>query len=215
MTNIWQRKVQELTVWKFPIEPRKEEIYNKALAYIMQQLEKLDSELFNQFDALGSIVWTKDLRDIPCENALGCADMGAGGSIYSKFFDNPYYDFFIMSMEAVHKGLADYYLDNHIPEPYTKGNDIVHLAANVMEQPYASWTTKRFRLLSDWLTLRRPIEVPIFLYNTRYLVDHTDEIMAMIKNHTAPTGANQYWAAMPDTDAKNSMLHWLGIEHHH
>jgi hypothetical protein len=218
--NIWQRKVEELTVWKgFEPTSRTKEIYNKALAYIMQQCEKLDSELYNQFDGLQAIVWTKDRRDIPCENALGCAELGTKGSVYSIFFDDPNYDFFIMSMELVHRGMGEYYLENKYPEPFKKANDIPHFAANIMQEPYASWRTKKFKLLSDILTLKRPVKVPIFIYNTQYLLNHTDELVAKIKKGTAPTGANPYWSALPDSDAKSEIMDWLGhyrheIDHH-
>lgn|GEM_PF-4268171 len=213
--NIWQRKVEELTIWKgFEPSRRTKEIYNKAMAYVMQQCEKLDSELFNQFDGLKSIVWTKDRRDIPCENALGCAELGKTGSVYSVFFDNPQFDFFIMPMEFWHRGFGEYYAENSIAQPFVKANDVIHYAANVMAEPYASWTTKKFRLLSDILTLRRPLEVPIFVYNTQYLKDHTDEIIADIKSGGAPSGVNQYWAAFPDSEGKSAIMDWLGHYHH-
>lgn len=215
MTNIYQRKVKELTIWKVNPSPnaRTIEIYNKALAYIMQLYEKLDSELFNQFDGMNKIVWTTNLSDIPCDNALGCAELGSSGGVYSKFYNNPNYDFFIMSMELVHRALAEYYHELNDSNWLRKSNDLPHLAANAMIPPYAEWHTKRFRLLIDHFTLRNPIPVPIFIYNIQYLVNNDDDLISMIKNGSAPTGVNDYWSAFSNIEAKQAIISWLSDYH--
>lgn len=204
-----------MTVWKgFEPSSRTKDIYNKAMAYVMQLCEQMDSELFNQFNGLKNIIWTKDRRDIPCENALGCAELGTGGSVYSMFFDNPQYDFFIQPMELVHKGMGEYYVEHGYPRPYDAANDIPHLAANAMAPPYAEWKTVGFKITSDWLLFRKATRVPIFMYNTKYLLEHTAELIAMIQAGTAPAGINGYWTTVPDSAAKKAVLEWLGHYHH-
>ena len=218
--NIWQEKATLLTKWKgFLPDDRKTEIYMRACAYLMQKYEQADAELFNQFDGMTRIVWTTNKADIPCENALGCAELGATGGVYSYFWDKPQYDFFIMSMELAHRCLAEYYVEKRYSHPYERANDDVHYAANVMQLPYCSYRDVGFKIIKDWLLFRRATIVPIFTYDVRYLIDQTDRIRAEIQSGHAPSGVNEYWAGQPDSPAKEEILQWLGTyhtpQHHH
>jgi hypothetical protein len=209
--NIWQRKVEELVEWR-GIGPgaRTRKIYNLATAYLMQQYEKLDEELFNQFDGLGKIVWTTNRADIPCDNAIGCAEFWNGGGCYSMFYDNPRYDFFIMSMELAHKALGEFYVENHWTRPYARANNDVHYAANIMTEPWCWYYEQGFKILSDWLLFRKPTYVTLFMYDVRHIISQSDRIAEQVRHGTAPTGPNPYWSAMPESQAKSDMLDWLG-----
>jgi hypothetical protein len=211
--NIWQRKAEELTVWRFEPNPRTRKIYNLATAYLMQQYEKLDEELFNQFDGMSRIVWTTNRMDIPCENAIGCAELGPTGGVYSMFYDDSRYDFFIMSMELAHRALAEYYVENHFERPYARANNDVHYAANILEKPWCWYHQQGFKILSDWLLFRKPTYITTFLYNIRHLVQQSNTIRQQIQDGTAPRGVNPYWAAMPDSQARRDMIAWLGHYH--
>jgi hypothetical protein len=113
------------------------------------------------------------------------------------FFNNPHYDFFIMSMELAHRALAEFYVENNYTHPYERANDYVDVG---------------FKVMSDWLLFRKATVVPIFLYDVRYLIHETDRIRSEIQAGTAPSGVNGYWAGQPDSPAKEEILHWLG--HH-
>jgi hypothetical protein len=217
MTNIWQRKVEELVQWRCdPMpSPRIRKIYNLAIAFLMQQYEKLDSKLYNQFDGMDKIVWTTNIDDIPCENAIGCAELGKTGGIYSMYYGDPRYDIPIMSMEAAHRGIGEYYVEHGFTYPYQRANDDIHYGANVFAKPYCWVYQQGFKILEDWLKFRKATMVPMFFYDLPYIVTQTDRIRAEIKGGTAPRGRNPYWAAMPDSKAKTEVLAWLGHYHTH
>lgn len=217
MTNIWQHKAQELTIWKEDAiaTEKTKEIYNKAVAYLMQQYEKLDHELFNQFDGLTKIVWTTNRANIPCPGALGCAELGTTGGVYSLFYNDPRYDFFIMSMELAHRALAEYYVENSFSRPLARANNDVHYAANIMAKPWGWYYQQGFKVMSDWVVFHKPTYITIFMYDLRHILASSDKIMDEIKSGMAPSGTNPYWAAMADSNAKTEMLAWLGSYHTH
>lgn len=217
MANIWQRKAEEITIWKSGAtpNPRTKEIYNKATGFLMQQYEKLDHQLFNQFDGLTKIVWTTNKADIPCAAALGCAELGSTGGVYSMFYNEPRYDFFIMSMELAHRALAEYYVENSFTRPYARANNDVHYAANILAKPWSWYHVQGFKITSDWLLFRKPTFITIFQYDLRHILQNSDKIMNEIKTGNAPSGANSYFATMPDSLTKTEMQHWLGSYHTH
>lgn len=214
------KKVNELSVYNVPeITQKQRNIYNFISYYIIRKYEKTDffydgsvkyvtdpKQFFNQFDTLKSIVWTTKESDIPCEGAIGCATFS---SVFSMFYDNPKFDSFIMSMELAHHAVYEYCVDNGIKYPYLVANDVVHYAANIFKEPYVKYEYVKYKEPLDWIKFKKPVEIPIFIYNLPYIIDERARIQKEIRDGLAPSGIHEYWTTEDDIRIVNAIINFV------
>lgn len=198
------------------LSEKAKEDYIHMIYSIIQEYEKVDNDLFNQFNNLPDILITDNSDRIKTYCGapyLGCAyPQGGNRGICSLYFNFPTLESVVISMELAHWAFSDI-------GTWRETNDVIHYAANVLDEPYII-KGKSLRIWGYTLAekiknalIRKPIkEIPLLLYNLPYLVKEKDRIMKEVRNGTAPKGTNPYWStgtSIPSVRLPQKLLEYI------